>query len=578
MDWYSAGGIGCILDSIREGVLAVNAGGQVTVFNQMAEKLMKIPSASVLGRPVEEVIPNTRLHLVLKSGVPELDQIQNLGSTTIVTSRIPLRDGGGQVVGAVAVFRDISELRQLAEEITSLRETRSLLQAIINSTEDAISVVDKNGLGMLINPAYTRLTGLSEEDVINRPATVDIAEGESMHMQVLKTGRTAKNIPMKVGPARREVLVNAAPIMVDGELKGSVGVIHDVSEIHRLSEELEGARRLIRRLKAKYTFEEIVGSSPELMRSVEQARIAAETPVTVVLRGESGTGKELFAHAIHQASPRSQGPFIRVNCSAIPDSLLESELFGYVEGAFTGARRGGHRGYFAEANGGTIFLDEIGDINATAQSKLLRVLQEKEVAPVGSPRPVPLDVRVIAATNANLERMVEKGKFRDDLYYRLNVFPIQIPPLRRRRSDIPLLADFLLKKLNQEYGRNVSGLDPGALDRIMAYDWPGNVRELENVLGRAVINMRHGETRVRADHLPELGGREELRPVGWAGDAQADLGGKTLGQLRDDWERRVLEAALAVSEGNRTAAARRLGISLRTLYNKLERHGMNREL
>ncbi|MFZ5632009.1 MAG: sigma 54-interacting transcriptional regulator [Bacillota bacterium] len=564
-----------ILNSIREGVLAVNAEGRVTVYNQTAEKLMGIPAGQALGRPVEEVIPNTRLHLVLKTGVEELDQFQNLGSTTIVTNRIPLRDPRGRIVGAVAVFRDISEMQHLAEEITSLRETRSLLHAIINSTQDAISVVDDRGLGILINPAYTFLTGLTEEDVLGRPATVDIAEGESMHMEVLRTGRPVKNVPMKVGPNRREVLVNVAPIVVDGKLKGSVGVIHDVSEIQRLSEELEGARRLIRKLKAKYTFEDIVGSSPGLRGAVEQARMAAETPVTVVLRGESGTGKELFAHAIHQASSRSQGPFIRVNCSAIPDNLLESELFGYVEGAFTGARRGGHRGYFAEANGGTIFLDEIGSINGMAQSKLLRVLQEREIVPVGSSQPVPVDVRVIAATNANLEQMVEKGKFREDLYYRLNVFPITIPPLRKRRPDIPLLASYLLKKLNQEYGRNVSGIDPAALDQLSAYDWPGNVRELENVLGRAIINMKQGETTVKPAHLPLPGNLE-----GRAGSTSPGEGlppawkGRTLAQLREDWEKQVLAAVLAQESGSRTRAARALGVSLRTLYNKMEKYGL----
>ncbi|MHB8916942.1 MAG: sigma-54 interaction domain-containing protein [Desulfocucumaceae bacterium] len=577
MEECSPAVIGTILNSIREGILAVDAGGRVTLFNQTAEKLMGIRSRDALGLPVKEVIPNTRLHLVLESGLPELDQIQNLGKTTIVTNRIPLRDPQGQLVGAVAVFRDISEMRQLAEEITSLRETRSLLHAIINSTQDAISVVDKSGLGMLINPAYTRLTGFTGDDVLNRPATVDIAEGESMHMQVLNTGSTVKNVPMKVGPGHREVLVDAAPIIVDGELKGSVAVIHDISEIRRLSEELEGARRLIRRLKAKYTFEEIVGSGPELMRAVEQARMAAETPVTVVLRGESGTGKELFAHAIHQASNRSLGPFIRVNCSAIPDNLLESELFGYVEGAFTGARRGGHRGYFAEANGGTILLDEIGDINFMAQSKMLRVLQEREIVPVGSSEPSHVDVRIIAATNANLEHMVEKGRFREDLYYRLNVFPIEIPPLRKRRSDIPQLAKYLLKKLNQEYGRNVTGIDPGALEQLLAYDWPGNVRELENVLGRAVINMKRGETTVLPDHLPVPLKRESSyeRP-GVTGQLQPFPGGETLARLKENWERQVLAAALDAASGSRTKAARVLGISLRTLYNKMDRYEINK--
>ncbi|OAT81070.1 sigma-54 interaction domain-containing protein [Desulfotomaculum copahuensis] len=564
-----------ILDSIHEGLLAVDAAGRVTLFNRAARRLMGLSAARVLGRPVAEVIPNTRLHLVLKSGRAELDRTQQVGNITILTNRVPLKDAAGRITGAVAVFRDISEIERLAGETVSLRETRTLLHAIINSTQDAISVVDEHGLGLLINPAYTRLTGLTEEDVLNRPPTVDIAEGESVHLQVLRTGRAVRNVPMKVGPKRKEVLVDAAPIVVNGLLKGSVGVIHDVSEIRRLSDELERARRLIRRLEARYTFEDIAGESNELLAAVEQARKAAETPATVILRGESGTGKELFAHAIHQASPRCGGQFVRVNCAAIPETLLESELFGYVEGSFTGARRGGRKGYFAEADGGTIFLDEVGEINPGVQVKLLRVLQEHEIVRVGDSRPLNVDVRVIAATNANLEQMVRRGHFREDLYYRLNVLPVHIPPLRRRRGDVPLLVNFLLRKLNQEYGRNVAGISPEALQLLMNYDWPGNVRELENVLGRALINMKRGETQVQAVHLPPLGmsvgegaamPEDEAPPGGYQGE--------TLAVLRERWERRVLQEALQKNGGNRTRTARMLGISLRSLYNKMERYGL----
>ncbi|RJQ41325.1 MAG: PAS domain S-box protein, partial [Nitrospiraceae bacterium] len=256
-----------------------------------------------------------------------------------------------------------TELKKLTQQVTDLKKVRSLLEAILYSTDDAISVVDEKGCQILINPAYTRITGLNEKDVLNKPCTVDIAEGESMHLKVLKTRKPVRGVSMKVGPARKAVMVNVAPIIIDGELKGSVGIIHDISEIRKLTEELEHAKSLIRRMTAKYTFDDIIGESELVRAAISQARHVADTPATVLLRGESGTGKELFAHAMHNASSRSRGPLVRVNCAAIAESLLESELFGYEEGAFTGAVRGGKKGYFEEASGGTIFLDEIGDVN-----------------------------------------------------------------------------------------------------------------------------------------------------------------------------------------------------------------------
>ncbi len=492
------------LDAAHEGVLAVDEQGRVTLFNSAAERLTGISAESALGRSVLEVIPNTRLHIVLETGEAELDQLQYTGTTTILTNRVPVRNARGEVVGAMATFRDISEIKRLGSEIAALKETRTLLEAIVNATQDAISVVDEKGMGILINPAYTRLTGLSEGEVLRRPATIDIAEGESVHLQVLRTRLPMKHVPMKVGPGRREVLVDCAPIIVDGVLKGSVGVVHDVSELRSLSEQLDKAKQLIRHLDTKYTFEDIVAVSAVMRELLEQAGRAAATPATVLLSGESGTGKELFAHAIHHSSERAKGPFICVNCGAIPDTLQESQLFGYVEGAFTGARRRGQKGYFLEAQGGTIFLDEIAESNMAVQTKLLRVLQEREIVPVGASRPVPVDVRVITATNIDLVSAVETRLFRSDLFYRLHVLPIHIPPLRERREDIPPLLNSLLGKLNREYSRHVEGITPEAMALFCAYDWPGNVRELENILGRALINMQPGERTVCTHHLPLL--------------------------------------------------------------------------
>jgi PAS domain S-box-containing protein len=561
-----------MLDSTHDGMLAVNADGVVTLCNKAAERLMGVTREQVLGRPAVEVIPGTRLHLVLKTGVAELNQQQRVAGTAIVTNRMPVRDRDGHVIGAVAVFRDITEVKALAEELSGVREMKVLLEAIFNATQDAISVVDMNGLGLMVNPAYTALTGMAAQDVIGKPATADIdITQESMHLQVLKTRRPVRGVHMQVGPKKKDVVVNVAPIIVDGETKGSVGVVHDVSELKQLSDELEQQKKLVRRLTSKYTFAEIVTESALMQQAVEQAMRAAQTPATVLLRGESGTGKELFAHAIHNQSSRRNGQFVRVNCAAIADSLLESELFGYGDGAFTGARKGGKRGLFEEASGGTIFLDEIGEVSLNLQAKLLRVLQEKEIVRVGETKPVSVNVRIIAATNAPLEDLIARGAFREDLYYRLNVVPIVIPPLRHRKEDIPKLVKHLIEKFNGEYGRHVRDIAPEAVQLLMEYAWPGNVRELENIIGRAMIAMVMGDTVIEARFVPPLGsGRSNGAPARQA----SPVSGATLDEVVSAAEKGALMRMLEEVGGNKTEAARRLGIAPRTLYYKLERHGL----
>lgn len=463
-------------------------------------------------------------------------------------------------------FHMVEDVSSSADELIRLRDAEALLTSIIHSTQDAISVVDKTGRGLLINPAYTRLTGYRPSDVIGQPAEFDIAEGESMHMRVLQTGQPVKNIPLKVGPKRREVIVDVAPFYVNEELRGSVGVIHDVSEITHLTEELAQANRLLRSVQAKYTFDDVIGSGPAIRLAVEQARRVAPTPATVLLRGESGTGKELFAHAIHHESQRAQRPFIRVNCAALSDSLLESELFGYEEGAFTGARRGGRQGLFEEASGGTLFLDEIGELTPATQAKLLRALQEREIIRVGGVKPIAVDVRVIAATHIHLEQAVAKGNFREDLYYRLNVLPIVIPPLRYRKEDLEALACQIIQKHNQSYGRNVERISDAAVRQLQAYDWPGNVRELENTLGRAMINMDYREQVLEEWHLPSF---QSIQKGESDSPSVTSDNGLTLADHVHRLEQHVIQETLRAVRGNKTEAARRLGISVRTLYYKL---------
>ncbi|MGG2014121.1 sigma 54-interacting transcriptional regulator [Bacillus sp. S10(2024)] len=560
-----------ILNSTHDGMIVVDKEGQVLLFNKSAERMTGYKREEVVDKYILEVIPTSKLLRIIRTKQIEINQELTLDNgKKIISTRIPILNEVGEVQGAFAVFKDITEIVNLAEEVTDLKEIQTLLEAIIHSSEEAISVVDEQGRGLVINPAYTKLTGLSEEDIIGKPATTDIVEGESMHMKVLRTRRAVRGIHMKIGQKKRDVIVNVAPVIVDGILKGSVGVIRDVSEIQKLTNELNRARQIIRTLEAKYSFDDIVGTSEGIVAAIEQAKLGANTPATVLLRGESGTGKELFAHAIHNGSNRKYNKFVRVNCAAISESLLESELFGYEEGAFSGARRGGKRGFFEEANNGSIFLDEIGELSANTQAKLLRVLQEKEIVRVGGTKPIPINVRVIAATHVNLEKAILDGDFREDLYYRLNKIPIHIPSLGQRKEDIGEIAERLIQKINQDYGRNVEGLTESAVQYLQSYDWPGNVRELENILGRAIIFMNYNEMYIDVHHLPPLHHEDQHELIG--SNLLPELEERPLEDLVAEFEGNIIHEYLSRFNGNKTKTAQALGISVRNLYYKLEKY------
>ncbi|NLH37125.1 MAG: sigma 54-interacting transcriptional regulator [Thermotogaceae bacterium] len=556
-----------VLDSIIEGIIIVNKDANVVYVNKNASKLLGL-SSDILGKYVEDVVENTRLHIVVRTGLPEIDQLQRTENAVIITSRLPIKDERGEIIGAVAVFRDITSIRKLAEEITNLKEVEAQLKAIIDSTNDAISVADENGIVRIVNRAYTKITGYAAEEVIGKPATVDIAEGESIHMLIAKMRQPIYNARLKVGPARKEVIVNATPLFVHGKFKGSVAVVHDVSEIMQLNNELEEIKRLIRHMKAQYTFDDIIGDSRIMQIAKEQAKRVAQTPATVLLRGESGTGKELFAHAIHNVSPRKNKPFVSVNCAAIPESILESELFGYEEGAFTGAVRGGKKGLVEEADGGTLFLDEVGKLPISLQPKLLRFIESKEFVPVGGRNVKKVDVRIIAATNTDLEKMVKSGEFLPDLYFRLNVFPIYLPPLKERREDIPKIAMHIVRKLNQQYGRMVEGMNPAVMHYITTKEWQGNVREMENFIGRIMINMGPEERIIEMRHLPE---KAEVNEMGNFETFEI----RALKDMVESYEKQVIQEALKKCNGDKSKAAEMLDVSVRTLYYKMERYGID---
>src|SRR5690554_3479414 len=304
---------------------------------------------------------------------------------------------------------------------------------------------------------------------------------------------------MKVGPHHKDVLVNVAPIIVDGKLKGSVGVIHDLSEIESLTSQLKEALQIIRNLEAKFSFDDIVAASEDMRLTLEQAKVGANIPRAVLLRGESGTGKELIAQAIHNESQRKHQNFIRVNCAMYEEEELDKVLFGSEAGS--PAER---YGYFEEADKGSLFLDEIGELPKSLQGKLLRFLEKQEIVRYEGYDPIKVDVRLIAATNVNLEKAIMSGEFREDLYYQLNKFPIFVPPLRDRHEDIEPLINHFTTHFNEKYGRNVKGISNEALNHLKKYKFPGNVRELENIIGRAMINMDLLEETIEEDHLPPL--------------------------------------------------------------------------
>ncbi|MBB6448741.1 PAS domain S-box-containing protein [Geomicrobium halophilum] len=379
-----------------------------------------------------------------------------------------------------------------------------LLDSIIQSSYDGIYVADAYGIGWTVNDAYTRITGVRKEELINRDLRSVVNEGiisESVTFKVLKEKKSV-TIIQKVKDT--EILATGSPVWDDrGAITHVVTNIRDLSDLNFLMEELNTSRAFTEKILAevdelrqventKWLLNGVIAQSKETMKAVSVSQKVAKVDSTVILTGESGVGKEVFANIIHLGSHRADKPHIKVNCGAIPAQLLESELFGYEKGSFTGAEKTGKAGLFEKANEGTIFLDEVGDIPLDLQVKLLRVLQEFEVVRVGGYQPKPIDVRVVAATNRNLEEQVQKGEFREDLFYRLNIVPIHIPSLRERTADIAPLMYYFLNNVNKKYELN-KRFQAGVISALESYQWPGNIREMKNVIERVAVTTDHDE-------------------------------------------------------------------------------------
>lgn len=572
-NWRMPQEINALFDSIHNPVLAIDDKGTLVLCNRAAEKIIGKPREEFFGEPIQSIITTSQLYRILETGENELIRKIEISGSVYMSNRSPVMIGD-EVVGAVAVLQDISELEAISTELEHVKRISEELDAIIESSFDGIYVTTGDAVTIRVNSSYERVTGIRREEVLGRTMNELVDDGffnESVTLKVLKTGRTESLVQrIKTG---KTVMVTGVPILdQDNKISLVVTSVRDVTELHLLQQKLETMDKLQaeQEIELRELRETVHGRSNLVIRSKKMKEIQqlalrlAHVESTVLIQGESGVGKEVFAELVHRNGPRRTRPLIKISCAAIPEQLLESELFGYAPGAFTGAKKEGKAGLIEAADGGTLFLDEIGEMPLGLQVKLLRVLQERELIRVGDVSPTNVDVRIMAATNRNLKEMVDQRLFRKDLYFRLNVVRVVIPPLRdRKEALIPFVYNFL-DKYNRKYGMSKQ-IEGEVLSRMMEYEWPGNVRELENIVEQMVV-VTQGEI-ITPDHLPEM--------MKSSGRLLDDLDGweRPLKAILEEVEKRAVESAVKKYKSTRKAAAV-LGINQSTVVRKMNRYGI----
>lgn len=494
---------------------------------------------------------------------------------------VPMITESGELLGCLSIFAKVSDMPSIAlsmavtmgqaiiKEIELLRTLGDLQfanrcqEAIIDSIFSGFMIIDSSGYIANINRQGAEIFGVDPSSSIGKHIS-EIVNSKPVVLDVMKTGIgwTDREFFIDTKRGLLRLIKTAIPVKnASGEIVYVIETFREMKKVHEFATKVMGA-------SAHFTFDDIVGNSPAISRIKDLAASISESDSTVLITGETGTGKEVFAQAIHMGSKRSKSPYIAINCGCIPRDLLESELFGYVEGAFSGASKGGKAGKFELAAGGTILLDEIGEMPLDMQVKLLRVLQDRKIMRLGGNKIIPINARIIVATNKNLEEEVKSGNFREDLYYRLNVIKIDIPPLRARKEDIIILANHFIKKVSSRLRKSVFSISPDAMLALAKYPWPGNVRELENAIERAV-NICHSDTIELCD-LPENISNYDNNETGGIRVRKKDYSLEVV-SLRDI-ELEILKQALYSNKGNVTLAAKQLGISRTTVYNKIKKY------
>ncbi|HBA87973.1 MAG TPA: sigma-54-dependent Fis family transcriptional regulator [Geobacter sp.] len=567
----------------RDGVIRLDVELRIASLDEVAEELLCNCPSAVLGCRVDDVVNVGNLVNLMGSGISFSNQTLVVGNRQLLCNYTPLLEEGKSYGGVLTLsFPDDDR-----DDTTELNELLRSANSFMNLDYDGIIIVDRHGKVVLVNQSFADVLDTTPQTMIGKHIHKAYHNSQASRMPlVIETGRPEIGYVHYMNG--REVISSRFPLIKDGKVIGCMGKIlfKDIREITLIANRLQNTPETRSQSRSvagkeslfKYDVNSIIGQSSKMAELKQSLLKVAGKGSNVLLRGESGTGKELFAHALHAASPRRYAAFVKVNCAAIPEHLLESELFGYAEGAFTGAKKGGQVGKFEQAHTGTIFLDEIGDMPLSMQVKMLRVLQEKELTQLGSTRPKTVDVRVVAATNSNLEQLVKDGKFREDLYYRLNVVSLNIPALRERKEDIAVITNHLISQFNIEFGLEIQGLDAEAWGLIRAYDWPGNIRELRNVLESA-FNVTTGPL-IRREDLPTqlarlIHGNAAQTPSaplpGFVEDLSLGLGSKSLEEIVESFERLVIEKALERCKGNKLQAAQLLRISRPGFYKKLQK-------
>lgn len=564
-----------LIESITNGLVAVNRDNIITIFNQSAERIMGINRRDVIGKKASDALENSGLEKVLRTGQPVVNVKQKINHTTIITNRSPIVVNN-EVIGAVATFKDITDIEKLSATLESTKETKKRLSNILENANDGICMVDPKGVITYSNPRFAEICKKEPSDLIHQK--IQTLTMDEKVLKALMKKETTRDLITKLED-NRKILSNISPIKVQSKFKGNVWLITEITALKKVMQDLDYAEQKIKEYQEVLiektqegideAFGTVIGRSKPMERVLKLSTKAAKTSMTVLVRGESGTGKELIAKSIWQASPRKAQPFIGINCAAIPENLLESELFGHERGSFTGANRQ-KIGKFELADGGVLFLDEIGDLSLSLQVKLLRVLQEKELQRVGGNEKIPIDVRIITATNQNLEKLIEEKKFRLDLYYRLNVIPINLPALRERKEDISDLVNYFLDKTFEAEDMKPKGLTNRCLAMLRNYHWPGNIRELENIIKRMIVFSESKELTGNdiPNYIKEALG-EVIEPIN---DEMSIITEEKIYSM-EEYEKVIIEKALNKYESfNRTGKA--LGLSHRTVARKARKYGI----
>lgn len=553
-----------IIGSINEGVIVIDKEGRVKIINNAAEKMLSVSAENNIGKYILDIFPHSELLSVIENGET---QVNIKEGKYIVTRKVITEDS--KVIGALQIFSETQENNLLLNSQDGGNLDENILKTIFNAVDECVVVVDENGIITMMSSAYKEF--INCENPEGKHVT-DVIDNTKLHI-VARTGEKEFGEIQEVNG--HKMISMRVPITKDGKIVGAIGKVmfKDLSNFQILSNKLSNLEKEIEyyknelstNRKAIYTFNNIIGGSAKSIEVMSLAKRVAKIDSNVLITGESGTGKELFAHSIHNASRRCLKPFVKINCGAIPAELFESEMFGYEEGAFTGAKRSGKKGRFEDANGGTILLDEIGDMPMNMQIKLLRVIQEQELVRVGGNDVIKVDVRVIAATNKSLEVLIKEGKFREDLYYRLNVMHLKLPSLRERVEDIEELSNELRIKICKKYGIYSEGISRDAIDYLKSYNWPGNIRQLENVIERA-INMLDADLSIMPKHLPEKIIKSKIKKY--------SLDNNYLKDIVETIEKDLIMECIEKTGGNKKETAKILGLSRAGLYKKLNRYNL----